>query len=235
MDLNSSEKRRSDQPPQAANSTRLQPPGPPEASSSSSSSKFFIILLSNIEIFIVGLLKMPCFVFFPNIPFLGSQPKLKLPFFAMTKFTDVRVNVDISHMDYYWTGTVPAHHKIYYEPKVIKVRNTNHMVMYRYDADSGRMRWKILRRPLIRNRTDHHTVDLSRVNLDLDKPVPWGFENGEKVWTNQHCRMEDVLSWLRYYDITRDGKLYAAVPGKIPVMSFGRQCLPYPPIEGILL
>ena len=175
---------------------------------------------------------MPCNGLFPHFFLLETQPKLQLPFFAMTKFTDVNVDVDVAHMDYYRTGTVPTHHKIYYEPKVIKIRNTNHMVMYRYDADSGRMRWKILRRPLIRNRTDRHTVDLSRVNIDLNKPVLFDIVDGEKVWTTQLCQMEDVLSWLRYYDISRSGKLYAAVPGKIPIMCFGRQGLPYPPLKG---
>lgn len=150
----------------------------------------------------------------------------------MTKFSEARVDVDVEYMEHYRTGDIPNHQTIFYEPKVVKCGRTNYMVQFRYCADSNRMRWKIFRRPVIRNRTVHHTVDMTNVKIDLDEPVFAGFENGEKQWTTKLCLIEDVLSFFRWYDVDKSGKIYAACPGKIPIMAFGRQGLPFPPIKG---
>ena len=73
---------------------------------------------------------------------------------------------------------------------------------------------------------------MTNVNINLDEPVFFGVENGDKVWTTKMCSMEDVMSFFRWYDIDKAGKIYAAVPGHIPIMNFGRQGLPYPPMKG---
>ena len=82
------------------------------------------------------------------------------------------------------------------------------------------------------NLTSQHTIDLTKVSLDLDEEVIIGREDGENVWTTRMCLMEDVLHWLKYYDLSDDGKIYAAVPGFIPIFTFGRQGLPFPPLSG---
>ena len=150
----------------------------------------------------------------------------------MTKFSEARVDVDVDHMEHYRTGDIPNHQTIYYEPKVVKCGRTNYMVQFRYCADSNRFRWKIFRRPMIRNRSTRHTVDMTGVKINLDEPVSVGFEDGERVWTTKMCLMDDVLSFFRWYDVDKSGKIYAAVPGRIPIMNFGRQGLPYPPMKG---
>ena len=175
------------------------------------------------------------YFFLINFPkyLLGSDsPTLVLPYFAMTKFTDTRVDVDVDHLEHYRAGKVPVHLTILYEPKIIKVGSKRHMVQFRYCPDSKKFRWKMFNRPIIRNRSTRHTVDMVDSDIDLSKPVVFGRENGDVIWTTTLCNMEDVISFLKYYDITSDGFIYAAVPGSIPIFTFGRQGLPFPPIKG---
>ena len=157
----------------------------------------------------------------------------------MTKFDDVRTDIAVDYMEHYRTGDVPRHLTILYEPKVIKVGQTRHMVQFRYEPTKKQFVWKIFNRPIIRNASNvpslypsRHSVDMSRVNLDLNRPVCIGYEDGEKIWTTTYQLMEDVVSFLKWYDIDANGKIYAAVPGLIPVMTFGRQGTNFPPMKG---
>ena len=128
---------------------------------------------------------------------------------------------------------------ILYEPKIIKVGQTRHMVHFRYEPTRKCFVWKMFSCPIIRNSSavsslypKRHSVDMSRSTIDLDKPVFVGYENDEKVWTTTYCLMEDVVSFLKWYDIDAEGKIYAAVPGNIPIMNFGKHGLPFPPKKG---
>lgn len=158
----------------------------------------------------------------------------------MTQFEDVRTDVDVDYMEHYQTGNIPKHLTILYEPKIIKVGQNRHMAHFRYDSVKKCFVWKIFNCPIIRNRSTvpsafpkRHSVDMSRSTLNLEKPVFVGYENGEKIWTTTRCLMEDVVSFLKWYDIDANGRIYAAVPGRIPVMNFGRHGLPFPPKKGI--
>ena len=187
---------------------------------------------------------------FLRFSYLESPSTLRLPFQPITKFNDVVTDIDVDHMAHYESGEVPEHLTLLYEPKVIKVGSRRHLVQFRYCDESGRFRWRMLKRPLVRkdlktplvgplsrpfphpSLNSQHTIDLTKISLDLDEKVCVGTEDGEKVWTTRMCLMEDVLHWLKYYDLTADGRIYAAVPGKIPIFTFGRQGLPFPPLSG---
>ena len=160
----------------------------------------------------------------------------------MTRFDDVRTDIDVDYMEHYRTGEVPRHLTILYEPKVIKVGQTRHMVQFRYDPTQNRFIWKIFNRPVIRSATNvpslyphRHSLDMTRANINLDQLVCIGYEDGEKLWTTTHVLMEDVVSFLKWYDVDSNGKIYAAVPGLIPLMTFGRQGTNFPPMKGNIL
>ena len=157
----------------------------------------------------------------------------------MTKFDDVRTDIDVDYMEHYRTGEVPRHLTILYEPKVIKVGQTRHMVQFRYDPAQNRFIWKIFNRPVVRSATNvpslyaqRHSLDMTHANINLDQLVCIGYEDGEKLWTTTHVLMEDVISFLKWYDVDSNGKIYAAVPGLIPMMPFGRQGTNFPPMKG---
>ena len=173
---------------------------------------------------------------FKTLGFEGAYgpSSLRVPFHAMSKFDDVKVDLEVDHLEHFRSGKVPRHLTILYEPKTIKVGNKRHMVQFRYCPTKKKFCWKIFNRPLIRNaaRTEHPIVDLSRTGLDLDEVVILGREDGEIVWTTKLCVMEDVMNFLKYYDVDSNGKIYVAVPGFIPIFHFGRQGLPYPPMKG---
>ena len=242
MDPTRRQERRSDALPQAATSSNQRLRHGPRPSSTSVNRKFYRPFSSFLIIFSVG---RPI----SHFSLLETPSRLSLPFQPITKFNDVTTDIDVDHMAHYQSGEVPSHLTLLYEPKVIKVGSRRHLVQFRYCHESGRFRWRMLKRPLVRrainvtvgplsrptphpNLPSFHTIDLTQINLDLDEKVVIGREDGEDVWTTRMCLMEDVLHWLKYYDLTEDGRIYAAVPGRIPIFTFGRLGLPFPPLSG---
>ena len=133
-------------------------------------------------------------------------------------------------MEHYSAGKVPAHERIYYEPKVIRVRDKLYLAQFRYCPDSNTFRWHTFGHPVTKPRnpiSNRHFLSLPTSVAHLDDYHDDGTEEG----TTRRCSFEDVLSFLRFYDVTKSGKIFVALP-ECPIMTFGPQGLPFPPLEG---
>ena len=158
---------------------------------------------------------------------------LRVPFVSINKFADVRTDVDLDSLEYYKAGKIPAHHRIYYEPKVIRVRNKLYLAQFRFCPESNTFRWHTFGHPVVKPRnpiSNHHYIELPTSLARLDAHHDDGTEDG----TTRRTPFEDVLSFSRFYGISKSGKIFVALP-ECPIMTFGPNGTPFPPIEGILL
>ena len=140
------------------------------------------------------------------------------------------MDVDLDSLEYYEAGKVPAHHRIYYEPKVIRVRNKLYLAQFRYNPESNTFRWHTFGHPVVKPRnpiSNRHFLELPTSIARLDSY----HDDGTKDGTTRRTPFEDVMSFLRFYDVTKNGKIYAALP-ECPIMTFGPNGTPFPPIEG---
>ena len=140
------------------------------------------------------------------------------------------MDVDLDSLEYYEAGKVPAHHRIYYEPKVIRVRNKLYLAQFRYNPESNTFRWHTFGHPVVKPRnpiSNRHFLELPTSIARLDSY----HDDGTKDGTTRRTPFEDVMSFLRFYDVTKNGKIYAALP-ECPILTFGPNGTPFPPIEG---
>ena len=136
-------------------------------------------------------------------------------------------------MEHYSAGKVPAHERIYYEPKVIRVRDKLYLAQFRYCPESNKFRWHTFGHPVVKPRIcptwhNRQVLDLSDTDVRLDA----FYNDGTKEGTTQSVAISDVLSFLRYYGVTKSGKIFVALP-EVPIMCFGRDGHPFPPMKGI--
>ena len=162
---------------------------------------------------------------------LGSQiDVLRVPYVSINKFADVKTDIDLDSLEYYQAGKIPAHHRIYYEPKVIRVRNKLYLAQFRYCPDSNTFRWHTFGHPVDKPRnpiSNRHFLSLPTSVARLEDHHDDGTEEG----TTRRCSFEDVLSFLRFYGVTNSGKIFVALP-ECPIMTFGPKGTPFPPLEG---
>ena len=155
-----------------------------------------------------------------------------MPFVSISKFADVRTDVSLDSMEHYTAGKVPAHERVYYEPKVIRVRDKLYLAQFRFCPESNKFRWHTFGHPVVKPRTgtqwsNRQFLDLSDTNARLNAYYNDGTTDG----TTRRTPFEDVLSFLRYYGVTKTGKIFVALP-EVPIMCFGRDGHPFPPIKG---
>ena len=132
-------------------------------------------------------------------------------------------------MDYYEAGKVPAHHRIYYEPKVIRVKDKLYLAQFRYCPETNNFRWHTFGHPVTKPRfaSGRQFLELATNTFRLHDYYDDGTEDG----TTRQTMFEDVLSFLRHYGVTRDGKIFVATP-EVPIFSFGIYGNPFPPLRG---
>ena len=78
--------------------------------------------------------------------------------------------------------------------------------------------------------SNRHFVELPTSVARLDEYHDDGTEEG----TTRRTPFEDVISFLRFYGVSKSGKIFAALP-ECPIMTFGPHGSPFPPMEGKLL
>ena len=78
--------------------------------------------------------------------------------------------------------------------------------------------------------SDRHFLEIPTSLARLDSYHDDGTESG----TTRRTLFSDVLSFSRFYGVTKNGKIFAALP-ECPIMTFGPNGTPFPPIEGKLL
>ena len=99
------------------------------------------------------------------------------------------------HSEHFKAGSVPPHLALYYAPKVVKVGTTLRICQLRYNRTTNNIEWMCLAHALSPNTS----VDSFKPKLRVKCP------SLEKKFT---C--EDILNFLRYYNVESDGTFYAA-------------------------
>ena len=99
------------------------------------------------------------------------------------------------HSEHFQSGTVPPHLALYYAPKVVKVGTTLRVCQLRYNRSTNAVEWMCLAHALA-----------PTTSADAFKPkLRIKCASLEKKFT-----YEDILKFLRHYNIESDGTFYAA-------------------------
>ena len=102
---------------------------------------------------------------------------------------------DDQHSEHFKTGSVPPHLALYYAPKVVKVGTTLRICQLRFNRATNTVEWMCLA----------HAV-APTTSVDAIKPkLRVKCSSLEKKFTH-----EDMLKFLRHYNIESDGSFYAA-------------------------
>ena len=133
-------------------------------------------------------------------------------------------------MEHYTAGKVPAHLRLYYEPKVIRVKQNLLLAQFRYCPTLNNFRWMTFGHPVVKSH-----AGVNRQFLELDSKtfrINDYYNDGSKDGTTRETLFEDMLSFMRHFGVTDDGKIYVATP-EVPIMNFGPFGAPSPPLKGI--
>lgn len=102
---------------------------------------------------------------------------------------------DEQHSAHFKSGSIPPHLALYYAPKVVKVGTTMRVCQFRYNRLTNKPEWMCLAHALAPDTAATTMKPKLRVKCaTLDKKFTF----------------EDLMKFLRYYNIESDGSFYAA-------------------------
>ena len=112
------------------------------------------------------------------------------------------------HLELLHCEEIPAHIAPYFIPKVIREGTVVKLVQYRYDAQRKAFCWHVLAQPLREPKPGQTKPQLRLTCPNLDKKFT----------------IEEVLDFLRYFNINSDGSYYKATPEVFhPGRGFGKR------------
>lgn len=127
------------------------------------------------------------------------QPVIPLPSTALATTTPA-TTLDVTNTDHdqiLTSGVVPPHLKLFYMPKIVKNGTSYRICQFRYCEEKSEWVWMSLAQPL-------SYPDLTRVRPRLRIPCPS---------LEQKFDLEEVLDFLRTYNIRENGSYYKAAVG----------------------
>ena len=131
---------------------------------------------------------------YPIVPLATTSDAPTTTTTATTTTGDVS---DVDHEAVIATGVVPPHLKLFYMPKVIREGSTCRIVQFRFLKSKNRFVWMSFAQPLLH-------PDPNQVKPRLRIPAPNLVAKFE---------VEDMMNFLRFYNIESDGSYYKAAIG----------------------